>query len=653
QILARLDHPAVARLLDGGTTAAGHPYLVMEFVRGRPIDRYCDEEGLSIRQRLELFREVCEAVHDAHGHLVVHRDLKPSNILVTENGHPKLLDFGISKLLAPDDGAGAETTLGHCVLTPQYASPEQIRDQPITTAVDVYALGLLLNRLLTGTDPYPVRDSSGAELRRVICEVDAQRPSAAVRKLARDDREKGEGRRGPSPQRVAAARGTTPAKLVKTLIGDLDHIVLKALRKEPRERYRSVDRLAADVGRHLGGRPVEARRGGLRYRAGRLLKRHRTVAAATLAAALALLLGLIGQAREAQRAQREALVSERVVGFLTELFDASDPTETLEDVTVADLLDRAVNRVESELQDQPRVRARLMSTLARVHHNRGRFEQSLALAQGVLELHRNARSTEPAKIAAAHLDVADNLRVLGRLQEAGPHYEQALGLRREHFGDASLETAQALNNKALLLIRLAELEPAQELLLEVLDIRRRAPGQEYLTSQTLHNLALIAMRNGEYERVRTLAAESLAIKEEVLHAGHPSQGRTLALLAGALRELAEYPAAEQALRRALEIFRGAWDENHVDVLAAEGDLAEVRHLLGDQELAEVEQRRVLGRKREFLGQEHAETALTYAALASQLEDQGRLKEALPLFEKALEIRRKLLPADHPTLGFAM
>ncbi len=186
QILTRLDHPAVAKLLDGGTTDDGLPYLVMEHIKGLPIDRYCDDHQLSIRQRLELFREVCDAVHDAHGNLVVHRDLNPSNILVTEGGHPKLLDFGISKLLDEEASAGAaaETTLGHRVLTPEYACPEQLQDQPITTAVDVYALGLLLHRLLTGTRPYRLTSSSGAELRRAICEVEAERPSIVVRKLA-------------------------------------------------------------------------------------------------------------------------------------------------------------------------------------------------------------------------------------------------------------------------------------------------------------------------------------------------------------------------------------------------------------------------------------------------------------------------------------
>ncbi len=452
---------------------------------------------------------------------------------------------------------------------------------------------------------------------------------------------------------VAAARNTTAARLVKVLAGDLDHIVAKALRKEPRERYRSVDRMATDVKRYLCGLPVEARRGGLRYQAGRFLRRHRTVTAASLAVFLALTLGLVGQAREAQRANRETLVSEQVVRFLTDLFDASDPTETLDTTTVVDLLHRAVERIDSELEGEPLMQARLMATLGRVYHNRGLFEEALPLTQGVLQRRRVALPAGHPEIATAHLDLADDLRVLGRIDEAVPHYEKAVEIRQRHFGRASLETAQVLNNKALNLIRSAELGEAQSLLTEVLEIRRQEPDQASVVAQTLHNLSLIASRLGDYARVQELTHESLSIKAEVLAENHPSKGRTLALQAGALRELGKYPEAEDALRQALDVFLGSWDETHLDVLAAQGDLAEFRHLQGDSEAAEAEQRRVLAKKREHLGNEHGEVALTLVALASQLRDQARHEEALPLVERALEIRRKILRQDHPTIAFTM
>jgi serine/threonine-protein kinase len=646
QILARLRHPAVARLLDGGTTDDGLPYLVMEYVEGTSIDRYCDSYQLPIRRRLELFREVCAAVQDAHASLVVHRDLKPSNILVTEAGLPKLLDFGIAKLLSPSPLAAAtETAFGHRVLTPDYASPEQLRDEPITTAVDVYALGLLLHRLLTGTRPYPMTPSSSEELRRVVCEVDAERPSRAVRKLL--DRSAG---REDEAQAVAAARSATPGQLVTSLAGDLDHIVAKALRKRPRDRYGSVEQLSADVGRYLEGRPVEARQGGLRYRAGRFVRRHRTAMIATSAAVLTLILGLVGQAREARRANREAAVSARVVAFLTELFAASDPYQSSEQTTVVELLHRAAERVESELEEQPEVQARLMSALGHVYHNRGHFREALPLLEGALGRHRATLPAGHVEIANAELALADDLRVLGRLDESRPHYDRALELRRRLFGEDSVPTAEVLNNAALGLMRGADPASAEPYLRKAFEIRRRELGDAYPTAQTLHNLALLARRQGEYARAIALAREALATKKKILPENHPSVGRTLFVLAVSLKGAEDYAEADQVMRRSLEIMRGVWGDEHRDVLAARGDLAELRHLQGDIEAAEEEQRQVLAAKLEYLGELRDETALTLVALAGQVGDQGRHDEAAALLERALRIRRQILDAEHPTIG---
>lgn len=642
QILARLNHPAVARLFDGGTTVAGSPYLVMEYIDGLPIDVYCDHHRLSIRQRLELFAEICQAVDDAHGNLVVHRDLKPSNILVTEDGRPKLLDFGISKLL---DSHHSETAFGQRVLTPEYASPEQIRDQPITTAVDIYALGLLLHRLLTGTRPYPVKPTTSAEWFRTICEVEPERPSVAVRRLAKNEGDD-------VLEGIANARAVSPSHLLRRLAGDLDHIVTKALRKEPRERYRSVDRLAADIRRHLQGLPVEARRGGFRYRAVRFVRRHRTPVVAALVAFFSLAFGLLGQAREAQRANREAIASAQVVDFLTDLFNASDPVETLDTTTVADLLHRAVERVQSELEGQPQVQARLMSTLGRVYHNRGLFEEALPLFRGALERRQAVLPAGDPQIATTHLDLADDLRVLGQLDEAMPHYEKALQQRERHFGSDSLEVAQVLNNMALGWIHGAESARAASLLTRALEIRRRELGRHYLVTQCLHNLTLIALRRGDYRQAESRARETLEIKAEVLPPRHPSTGRTMTLLAQALRELGDYAEAERTLTQAIEILREVWGDEHLDVLAAVGDRAELRSLQGDTS-AEAEQRRVLALKREYLGPRHREVAISLVALGAQLRDEGRLVEAEALLREALDIRREVLVEGHPSTARTM
>ena len=285
QTLAGLAHPHIARLLDGGETEDGLPYLVMEYVDGEPIDRYCQRHGLDLERRLRLFREVCAAVADAHRNLVVHRDLKPANILVTAGGEVKLLDFGIAKLLpgAQAEAADHLTRAGRLALTPLFASPEQVRGEPVTTATDVYGLGLLLFRLLTGTHPYRLETASPAAVERVVCERPPPRPSLAA---------------------AAGMAGLGLAALRRRLRGDLDNIVLMALRKEPERRYASVERLAEDVRRHLELLPVRARPDTLTYRAGKFARRHRAGLAATALVAASLLGGLLATTREARIAER-------------------------------------------------------------------------------------------------------------------------------------------------------------------------------------------------------------------------------------------------------------------------------------------------------------------------------------------------------------
>ncbi len=651
QILARLEHPAVARLLDGGTTPEGRPYLVMEYVDGEPIDVFCDHHQLPISSRLELFRKVCTGVQVAHSSLVVHRDIKPSNILVTVDGRPKLLDFGISKLL--EDGDAAESTaltiLGQRVLTPEYASPEQVREEPITTAVDVYALGLLLHRLLTGDRPYAVPTTRGEELRKAICDTPPERPSATVARLATAD-----------PARckaIAAARATEPGRLRRRLSGDLDHILAKALRKEPNERYGSVEQLSADIDRHLQGLPIEARRGGWRYRTGRYLRRHRVGVTAGASTVLALAIGLVGQMRATQRANREtaranleARSSAQVADFLVRLFDASDPTRTRDVLTARQLLDRGVERIQKELTDQPLVQARLMSTLGRVYHNRGLFAEAEPLFATSLERRLQHLPPGHPDIATSELDLADDLRVQGRVKEAMPHYEQAVSIRRAHFGSDSIELAEALNNMALGLLRTADYDRAGALLQTAFEIRKRRLGDDYLVSQSLHNLTLLAILRGDYRTAVATGREALALRSRVIAPDHPSRGRTLALLAGPVRELGDYAEAERLLRAALDIMRKSWGDYHVDVLGTEGDLAYVRHLEGDWATAEATQRKVLELEREHLGPDHREVAITLDHLGRQLADRGDLDGAEGFLRRSLELRARIYPADHPSVA---
>jgi serine/threonine protein kinase len=361
QILASLDHPNIARLLDGGTTDDRIPYLVMELIEGDRIDVYCDAQGLSISDRLHLFRQACAAVQFAHQRLVIHRDIKPSNVLVTKEGVPKLLDFGIAKILDPA-GATAETTLAR-PMTPEYASPEQIRGDPITTASDVYSLGVVLYQLLTGRSPYPAETRSAVDLARAICDTDPGKPSSVILKPATASN--GNAAAPLTPAEISAPREGSPARLRRRLAGDLDNIVLMALRKEPQRRYASVEQFSEDIRRHLEGLPVTAVKGSLKYRAFKFARRNRTGIAAAAVVALTLVAGVAATIRQARIARRQAEIAkverERAEKRFNDvrklanslIFEIHDSIQGLPGATPSRklLLDRAVEYLDKLSQD--------------------------------------------------------------------------------------------------------------------------------------------------------------------------------------------------------------------------------------------------------------------------------------------------------------
>jgi serine/threonine-protein kinase len=379
QILAHARHPGVARLLDGGAGPSGRPYLVMEYVDGRPIDRYCDEEKLTLPARLDLFLQVARVVEDAHRNLIVHRDIKPSNILVTAEGHAKLLDFGIAKLLDPEATSGDAPVSGSAIrlMTPAYASPEQVRGNPVTTASDTYQLGLLLFILLTGRFPYDLGDGDPAERMRAIVQKEPVKPSTAV---ASPEGWSPPGHDPRTPGEIAYDRGTTPAKLRRVLSGDLDAILCRALGKEPENRYGSVSQLIEDIERYKAGRTVTARPDTWAYRTGKLARRHSAVfATGVIAALLVLALGLVytaGLARERDHAREEAARQARVSGFMRTLFVVPPGAGPL---TPRQILDRAVARVDLELTGEPEVQSDLLALLAGMYKDLGLTTEARSL----------------------------------------------------------------------------------------------------------------------------------------------------------------------------------------------------------------------------------------------------------------------------------
>ena len=335
QTLAALNHPHIVRLVDGGATDEGLPYLVVDYVDGIPIDRYCDQHKLSISQRLGIFIESCVAVHHAHQSLIVHCDLKPGNILVTEEGSPMLLDFGIAKLLDPTSmGISAQAALTRQrAFTPDYASPEQLRGEPVTTATDIYALGVVLYELLTGHSPYRATTGSLADWIRSVCEQDAEPPSTVIHRVTETAAEEDQPAETLTPEKVSQSREGDPQTLHRRLRGDLDAIVLKALRKDPRERYGSVDQLAEDIRRHLAGRPVLARKSTTGYVARKFFARHKLGVAAAVLVLLTLAGGLASTLWESHVAARRFEDVRRLAH--TFLFDVHDAIQDLPGSTAA------------------------------------------------------------------------------------------------------------------------------------------------------------------------------------------------------------------------------------------------------------------------------------------------------------------------------
>jgi len=409
QILATLDHPNIARLLDGGTTEDGIPFLVMELIEGEPVDRYCDAHRLTVTERLQLFRQVCGAVHYAHQRLVIHRDIKPSNILVTSEGVPKLLDFGIAKILDPS--SGGETTLLH-PLTPGYASPEQVRGEPITTASDVYSLGVVLYQLLTGSSPYSGIPTH--EMARAVCELEPGRPSTVILRNA---------------QGKSNAPEATPARLQRRLSGDLDNIVLKALRKEPLRRYGSVEQFAEDIRRHLEGLPVNARQGSWNYRAGKFIKRHKAGVAASLIVALTLLGGMAMTLREKRIAEHRFNDVRKLANSL--IFEVHDSIRDLPGSTEARklLVSRGLQYLDSlntEAKGDQSLQEELASAYEKVGDVLGYpYGANLGDTAGALQSYRKAmtireslaarEATEPRLLALT----SDYIRMANVLESSG------------------------------------------------------------------------------------------------------------------------------------------------------------------------------------------------------------------------------------------
>lgn len=722
RILARLAHPGIARLLDGGRSRTGEPYFVLEHVDGTPITDWCVARGLSLEERLRLMIEVCEAVDHAHRSLVVHRDLKPSNVLVDSSGHPKLLDFGIARLLAPEPGGAGLVGLvesgATCVgasrfdtqaFTPGYAAPEQIRGEPITTAADVYALGILLYELLTGEKPFPRAGRSLPGLLEEIATETFEPPSVRLRR--------------------SAGAASFDRRLAARLEGDLDAIVAMALAREPERRYAGAAALAGDLQRFLDRRPVRAREATLRYRASRFVRRHRLAVAAAALAVLSLLGGLGVALWQARVARAEAQRSERAFDFLVEMFESLDPERARgKAVTPATLLAAGIRRVDRELAHEPALQAEMLDLLATLHRKIGLLAEGRVLAERSLALRRRLFGESSAEAAQSlvtlgwiRLDqgeavaaralleraVADLERTQGTdslaaadarepllealfvgdsAASALPVAEHRLAAYRRLLGDAHEKTGLSWNDRGVLLEALGRTNEAEaDFRKSLVVLGSRLPADDPRLAYPHHNLGSLLLDRGRTAEAERELRTAYELRRRVLGDRHPETAMTLGFLARALVDWMQYEPAEAAARQVVEVLADKdqfgvasarlllaqillYQERHAESLAPfEQGIAELEALVGGDHSLVLSARGfraqallVLGRRTEGMAElQRAIAGLEklgtigdnqrgelLAVLGEQRRREGRPAEALELHRRTRQIIVRNYGTDH-------
>jgi serine/threonine-protein kinase len=669
QILASLNHPNIARLLDGGLTDQGQPYLVLELVDGEPIDRYCSERGLRLRPRLELFLAIADAVQYAHRRLIVHRDVKPSNVLVTNDGTVKLLDFGLAKLLEPsyDAEPAMPTATGHRWMTPEYAAPEQIRGTSITTLTDVYQLGALLHELLTGRPPFGTRERSVHELETAILEGDLQ-------------------------------------PLTGELGGDLDAIVGKALSRESDARYASAQELAQDVRRHLVGQPVIARRQTLVYRARRFARRHRAALTAAVAASV-LLVGYVGMVIVDRRRIRRALVeaqagtrkAEQVTDFMLGLFQAAEGGQSLRDtVTAHELLARGLARANA-LSAQPELKAQMLDVIGRIHTQLGEYDQAKPMLEEAVRIRRSiygdvhpdvATSLEAlADVSASQRDNAETVRLRrqvvalrrtisgddnpktlnalyalalslhrsGDFRGAAPAFDQWMAAITRQPRELSENRAQQLIDAADVYESRGEIDRAEVLIREALTIRRALYGNHHsLVASNLNMLAsLLASKPGNAVAVDSLFRESEAVLRAAYPDGHLSLSLTLRNHGRQLQRLNRWSDAQALMREALELRRRLLGPNSLDVGMSDIDVGFNLAMMGSYPEAETFDRDAIRIFRANFDDHNAMVVMARDHLAEALRGQGQFAEAESLLLAGYERFKTPNPVTKNWLGHAL
>lgn len=653
QALAIMDHPAIAKVFDAGSTSAGQPYFAMEYVPGLPITLYCALNKLKTRERLELLIRVCEGVQHAHQKAILHRDLKPSNILVVEvDGMPtpRIIDFGIAK--AVSDRLEDElqvTQIGRMLGTPGYMSPEQSDPGAVDvdTRTDVYSLGVVLYELLTGALPFDPQEWQKRpldQMLRQLREDDPPRPSTRVE--------------------LQGKKSTTGGKtnphfnqLARALDGDLDWITMRALEKDRARRYDSCSAMAMDIRRFLNQEAVLAAPPSFAYRTGKFIRRNRgavlaasAVAVTLVALAVSMSVQAIRIARERDRANREASAARSVSDFLTGLFKVSDPSEARgNSITARQILDQGVKQIDTGLAGQPEVQARLMGTMGEVYWSLGLYKEAAPLLEKARDTRLRVLGPENRDTLHSMYQVAKNLNDLGQYAEAEKQLRKVLEVQQRVLGPGHPDTMASMIGIAGIIYEEGRFQEAEKLERDLLDLQRHSvPVDEKRIQMTMNNLAVNLTSQGRNAEAEAIYREALEGERRTFGPDHPVTLQTMQNLARALSFEHKYSEAERLLREALEIQNRILGPEHEDTLWTRQAIANTLRDEGNPRDAEKLMRETLTARERTLGPEHADTIQSIEELAVTLDELRRYPEAEKLYLKVVESQSRVLGPNHPT-----
>ena len=641
EILAGLNHPNIAKLIDGGVTDFGLPYLVMEYVDGIPIDDYCEKNKLTISQRINLVISLCNAVQFAHNNLVIHRDLKPANILIDKNGHVKILDFGIAKLVEDRiDYKGVHEITSTQAITPAYAAPEQITGNSVTTSTDTYSMGVLLYKLLAGITPFNLNDVSPYSGRETIINQEPLKPSLKFKRLTIEQQSK-----------ISESRVVSTSKLFKILKEDLDAILLKSLRKEAYERYQTIDNLVEDLKRYLSNKPVLAHQGSFTYRTKKLVRRnYKQIFVAAAIILLSVTFSIFHSNRiteEKNIAQYEAMKTAEVSSLLFDLFEANTPDQSLgETITAQELLEQGLKRAE-KLVNQPELQAQMFSVIGKVYLKIGNVSKSKSLIDKSVDIYTRLHGKDHPETALAIASQASVQSSIGNYSDAEILYDYALGILENHSGTYLNKYTDSINEQGYVLRRQGKYEEAEEVFRKNYNLLRDQHGEHNAkVVNALNGVGVTQFNRGYYEKAENIFREVLDKRIQIYGETHPDIAESKNSLGALLMNLSQFKEAERLFEDAFYLRNRILGENHPKTLLTLNNLAILQRDRGKFDLSATSFEKVISKKEQRFGNNTVASAISYFSYGELLLMMERYEEANTQFNKSLQIFKDYLGEDH-------